>query len=222
MVISVKQHQRTLSDENQDKISNISIEDHNIENYRSEIVHSVKDSAVSITENDSIADSSTQCSNVEDDNDNETDIEEEDWIPDLPVPTGFQQHQEVTTADGNIVLPNADISNFGNVRVKNSTNVHLGNKTFYKGPVTIKQFVYTNPTSIQDLDTVKSDVIGSDINTSDLSTAKGNSTAKNSILSQNPDLGNNIFFKTLNDVFIIFVKTLMEVKFVRFYLRSII
>ncbi|XP_006565566.1 peptidoglycan-recognition protein LC isoform X3 [Apis mellifera] len=186
MVISVQQHQQTLSDENQDKISNISIEDRNIENCRSEIVHSIKDSAVSITENDSIADSSTQCSNVEDDN--ETDIEEGDWIPDLPVPTVFQQHQEVTTADGNIVLPNADISNFGNVRVKNSTNVHLGNKTFYKGPVTIKQFVYTNPTSIQDLDTVKNDIIGSNTNTSDLSTAKGDSTVKNSILSQNPDL----------------------------------
>lgn len=200
MVTSVQQHQRTLSDE--DKISNISIEDRNIENCQNEIVHSVKDSTISITENDSIADSSTQCSNVEDDNDNETDIEEGDWIPDLPVPTVFQQHQEVTTADGNIVLPNADISNFGNVRVKNSTNVHLGNKTFYKGPVTIKQFVYTNPTSIQDLDTVKNNnIIGSDTNTSDLSTAKGESTAKNSILSQNPDLGNNIFFKTLDDVF---------------------
>ena len=100
------------------------------------------------------------------------------------------------------MLPNADISNFGNVRVKNSTNVHLGNKTFYKGPVTIKQFVYTNPTSIQDLDTVKNDIIGSNTNTSDLSTAKGDSTVKNSILSQNPDLGNNIFFKSLNNVFV--------------------
>lgn len=201
MVTSVQQHQRTLSDENQDKISNISIEDCNIENCRSEIVHSVKDSAVSVIENDSIADSSTQCSNVEDDNDNETDIEEGDWIPDLPVPV-FQQHQEMTTADGNVMLPNADISNFGNVHVKNSTNVHLGNKTFYKGPVTIKQFVYTNPTSIQDFDTVKSDnVIGSDTNTSNLSIAKGDSTAKNSILSQNPDLGNDIFFRTLDDVF---------------------
>ena len=32
---------------------------------------------------------------------------------------------------------------FGNIVVKSSTDVHFGNKTFYNGPVTIKQFVYT-------------------------------------------------------------------------------
>ncbi|XP_017776604.1 PREDICTED: peptidoglycan-recognition protein LC-like [Nicrophorus vespilloides] len=31
---------------------------------------------------------------------------------------------------------------FGNIAVSNSTDVHFGNKTFYQGPVTIKQFLY--------------------------------------------------------------------------------
>ncbi|XP_025830018.1 peptidoglycan recognition protein isoform X2 [Agrilus planipennis] len=31
---------------------------------------------------------------------------------------------------------------FGNVTVSNSSDVHFGNKTFYQGPVTIKQIVY--------------------------------------------------------------------------------
>jgi len=33
--------------------------------------------------------------------------------------------------------------NFGNIVVNSSSDVHFGNKTFYNGPVTIKQFVYT-------------------------------------------------------------------------------
>jgi hypothetical protein len=32
---------------------------------------------------------------------------------------------------------------FGNIVVNSSSDVHFGNKTFYNGPVTIKQFVYT-------------------------------------------------------------------------------
>nr|QCQ73737.1 peptidoglycan recognition protein [Bombus impetuosus] len=192
MVTLVQQHRQT--DENQylkdsNQISNASIENRDNENCGGEIVHSSVDTVVSVTGNGSLAGSSTQCSNIEDDSeDDETDIDEGDWVPDLPVPAVFKQHQEVTTVDGNVVLPNADVSNFGDVRVKNSSNVHLGNKTFYKGPVTIKQFVYTNPTSIQEPNTAKSDnVQASNANSSDLSTTKGASTA---ILSQNPDLRN--------------------------------
>lgn len=33
---------------------------------------------------------------------------------------------------------------YGNIVVKNSQDVHFGNKTFYQGPVTIKQFLYNN------------------------------------------------------------------------------
>lgn len=196
MVTLVQQHRQT--DENQylkdsNQISNASIENRDNENCGGEIVHSSVDTVVSAAGNGSLAGSSTQCSNIEDDSeDDETDIDEGDWVPDLPVPAVFKQHQEVTTVDGNVVLPNADVSNFGDVRVKNSSNVHLGNKTFYKGPVTIKQFVYTNPTSIQEPNTAKSDnVQASNANTSDLSTTKGASTT---ILSQNPDLRNGNFF----------------------------
>lgn len=194
MVTLVQQHRQT--DENQylkdsNQISNASIENRDNENCGG--VHSSVDTVVSVAENGSLAGSSTQCSNIEDDSeDDETDIDEGDWVPDLPVQAVFKQHQEVTTVDGNVVLPNADVSNFGDVRVKNSSNVHLGNKTFYKGPVTIKQFVYTNPTSIQEPNTAKSDnVQASNANTSDLSTTKGASTT---ILSQNPDLRNGNFF----------------------------
>ncbi|KAG5870410.1 hypothetical protein JTB14_038159 [Gonioctena quinquepunctata] len=46
---------------------------------------------------------------------------------------------------GTIVVPGQiDIPNFGSVSVVNSNDVHFGNKTVYKGPVTIKQFVYPN------------------------------------------------------------------------------
>ncbi|XP_012287464.1 peptidoglycan-recognition protein LC [Orussus abietinus] len=46
--------------------------------------------------------------------------------------------------DNGVALPFREPENFGSVNVKNSSNVHVGSKTFYKGPVTIKQFVYTN------------------------------------------------------------------------------
>ena len=42
--------------------------------------------------------------------------------------------------------PNSDINNaeqsrIGTVAVQNSTDITFGNKTFYQGPVTIKQFL---------------------------------------------------------------------------------
>ncbi|XP_014204912.1 peptidoglycan-recognition protein LE-like isoform X2 [Copidosoma floridanum] len=46
-----------------------------------------------------------------------------------------------------VALPSVEPPNFGNVKVENSTNVHLGNRTFYKGPVTIKQVVYASNTT---------------------------------------------------------------------------
>lgn len=36
-----------------------------------------------------------------------------------------------------------DVTNFKNISICNSSNVHFGNKTFYNGPVTIKQIVYS-------------------------------------------------------------------------------
>ncbi|XP_078042315.1 peptidoglycan-recognition protein LC isoform X2 [Augochlora pura] len=158
MVTSVQQHQETDGNRCQTDIQeptncDIVIECHEPEDCREETT-SPKDIALIIPGGDSIASSSTQCSEVgnddDDDEEEETDTEDDEWIPDIPAPIVLQQQQQVTTADGNLVLPSADPSNFGEVRVKNSTNVHLGNKTFYKGPVTIKQFVYNNPISIQE------------------------------------------------------------------------
>lgn len=196
MVTLVQQHQETAPDENryqkeQDQVINIPSEDRDSDDCREEIAHPLKDTAVVVAGNGSLAGSSTQCSDVEeeDEDDDETDTDEEEWIPDLPVPTVYQQHQQVSTADGNVVLPNAEASNFGDVRVKNSSNVHLGNKTFYKGPVTIKQFVYTNPVSVQENGNVKDDnEQAHDANGSTSSAAKEDSTANSSILSQSRNI----------------------------------
>ncbi|XP_031825983.2 peptidoglycan-recognition protein LC isoform X1 [Nomia melanderi] len=165
MVTLVQQHQQSAPEENryqkdQDQAScNIVIECDEAEDCNDEIVQSPKDITAVIPRASSLASSSTQCSEIEnyDEEEEETDTDEGDWIPDLSVPAVLQHHQQVTTADGNLVLPNADTSNFGDVRVKNSTNVHLGNKTFYKGPVTIKQFVYTNPIPVQENEFVTRD-----------------------------------------------------------------
>ncbi|XP_032685902.1 peptidoglycan-recognition protein LE-like [Odontomachus brunneus] len=64
-----------------------------------------------------------------------------DWNADPP--TGIQQHQAVAIEDDNVVLPSANLSNFDDVYMKNSTNVHLGNNTVDQIPARIiKKFVY--------------------------------------------------------------------------------
>ncbi|XP_047359704.1 peptidoglycan-recognition protein LE-like isoform X2 [Vespa velutina] len=128
----------------------------------------------------------------EEEDDDDTDLEEgeEGWETDLPVSTIVQHHQQqVAVPNGNIILPNADPSTFGDICVKNSTNVHLGNKTFYKGPVTIKQFVYTNPTSVQGQETTTEydGARASDANASDLSSSKTDHGLNRPILSQKND-----------------------------------
>lgn len=42
-----------------------------------------------------------------------------------------------------IAVPSDCIGNFGNVIVKNSSDVQFGNNTYFQGAVTIKQFVYS-------------------------------------------------------------------------------
>lgn len=170
---------------------------HAVDKFHGEVAKSVKETAVVVPSNGSVGDSSTQCSDIDDDDEEqeETDVEQDGgWITNLPVSsTIIQQHQAVTTANGDVVLPNADPSNFGDVCVKNSTNVHLGNKTFYKGPVTIKQFVYTNPTPIEEAKKFETSVSDVHINISDLSTNKDDGIANGPIFPQNSELnkGNN-------------------------------
>lgn len=166
-----------------------------------EVAHRAKETALVVPGNDSVGGSSTQCSDVDDDAEDDEDEEEEEeetdverdrgngWVANLSVPTSIiQQRQEVATANGDVVLPNADPSNFGDVCVKNSTNVHLGNKTFYKGPVTIKQFVYTSPNSTQDVNKLEAGSCTSDTNASDLSVNKVDVGANRPILQQNSEL----------------------------------
>lgn len=205
MVTLVQQQQQQTSDDNhqyqkeQDRANGtvVSVESHAVDKFHGEVAESVKKTAVVAPGNGSAGDSSTQCSDVDDDDDDEeeeTDVEQGGgWMTNLPVSsTIIQQHQAVATANGDVVLPNADPSNFGDVCVKNSTNVHLGNKTFYKGPVTIKQFVYTSPTSIQEASKFEDGSV-SDANVSDLSTSKDDGVANRPIFPQNTELnkGNN-------------------------------
>lgn len=187
MVTLVQQQQQTSDDNHQYQKEQdhangaiVSVESHVVDKFRGEVAEPPKETAVVVPGNGSVGDSSTQCSDVDDDDEEEeTDIEQSGgWITDLPISsTIVQTHQAVATTNGDVVLPNADPSNFGDVCVKNSTNVHLGNKTFYKGPVTIKQFVYTNPTSIPE--TSKFEACVSDANVSDLSTNKDDEVASN-------------------------------------------
>lgn len=67
---------------------------------------------------------------------------------------------------------------FGNISVKNSTDIHFGNKTFYQGPVTIKQIVYTNPPS-EPLAIKSGEVIVTPSEKDILEAASGNGVFKN-------------------------------------------
>nr|XP_012232492.1 PREDICTED: peptidoglycan-recognition protein LC-like isoform X2 [Linepithema humile]XP_012232493.1 PREDICTED: peptidoglycan-recognition protein LC-like isoform X2 [Linepithema humile] len=191
-MVTLVQQQQTSDDDHQcqkeqEHVSVVlPVENHTVDKYQGEVGRLASETVVVVPGNGSVGDSSTQCSDIDDDDDEEeTDAEVSGgWLTNLPVPsTIVQQHQAVATANGDVVLPNADPSNFGDVCVKNSTNVHLGNKTFYKGPVTIKQFVYTNPTSIQDEGSCVSDA-----NVSDSSANKNDGTTDRPVLSQNTEL----------------------------------
>ncbi|KAL6434563.1 hypothetical protein ACFW04_006140 [Cataglyphis niger] len=195
MVTLVQQQQQTSDDNHQyqnkeqDRANGavVSVESHRVDKFRGEVSGSAKETAVVVPGNGSVGDSSTQCSDVDDDDEEEETEVEHGWITNLPVSsTIIEQHQAITTTNGDVVLPNADPSNFGDVCVKNSTNVHLGNKTFYKGPVTIKQFVYTNPAAIQEAS--KFEVSVSDANVSNLSTNKDDGVADKPIFLQNTQL----------------------------------
>jgi len=194
MVTLVQQQQQTLDDNHQcqkdQESAVVSVESHAVDKFRGEAAHSARETAAVAPGNDSVGDSSTQCSDVDDeDEEEETDDEESDsWTTNLPVSsTIVQQHQVVATTSGDIVLPNADPSNFGDVCVKNSTNVHLGNKSFYKGPITIKQFVYTNSTPIQKADELDASR-DSDVNVSDMLTSENDGSTNRSIFPQNTKL----------------------------------
>lgn len=51
--------------------------------------------------------------------------------------------EDENECDGAVVLRDTpDEPSFGNISVVNSNDVHFGNKTFYHGPVTIKQILY--------------------------------------------------------------------------------
>lgn len=57
----------------------------------------------------------------------------------------FHPSSNFATADDNVIVVNADnnpaLASNTHVAINNSTDIQFGNKTFYNGPVTIKQFL---------------------------------------------------------------------------------
>lgn len=96
--------------------------------------------------------SSTERHNDKDrDNDRDSDSDEQSSGGDTCSVTS--ETQKENNNDGALVLRGEDVSDlttatrgttFGTVAVTNSTDVHFGNKTYYQGPVTIKQILYAN------------------------------------------------------------------------------
>lgn len=81
------------------------------------------------------------------DDQDQSDFEELECMSQMHRDSGgvIPQGHDIKATPNGITLPRDEPPAFGDVTVKHSSNVHLGNKTFYKGPVTIKQIVYSNP-----------------------------------------------------------------------------
>ena len=132
---------------------------------------------------------STQCSETDDDyNDNEEDDDEEDeeeedisngWVKQNVITSRVQNQTSFGGGEHSEVLPNLDETTFGEVNITNSRHVHVGNTNFYKGPVTIKQFVYTNASPINDKQIEGSSNGGSSGRSSDVSPNNDGPVLKN-------------------------------------------
>ncbi|XP_071640037.1 uncharacterized protein [Temnothorax longispinosus] len=194
-VVLVQQQQQALDGDHQGKREQdhvngtvVSAKSHAVDRFSGETERSARETAIIAPGNSSIGDFSTECSDVDDDDDKEeeTDVEEGGWITNLPVSSTIVQRQPAFAMNGEIaVLPNADQPIFDNVRVQNSKNVRLVNKTCYNNcPVT--QIVYTNPTPNQDAS--KHDASSACDNASHLSTSKDNEAPNGCIFPQNTKL----------------------------------
>ncbi|XP_011496065.1 PREDICTED: uncharacterized protein LOC105360763 [Ceratosolen solmsi marchali] len=107
--------------------------------------HPTPDSAEDDNGESSFISSSSSTSDAEDDDEPLDALQDKGWMDEVSLPSSQLQHE----MNGH-VLPANNPSEFGDVCIKNSSNVHLGSRVFYKGPVTIKQFVYTNSAAITD------------------------------------------------------------------------
>lgn len=76
-----------------------------------------------------------------------TDVESLSWSSyDEEVPSSTDLEKSAASEiDGTIIVSHAGQSDicptFGDISICNGSDIHFGNKTFYHGPVTIKQFV---------------------------------------------------------------------------------
>ncbi|XP_071638902.1 uncharacterized protein [Temnothorax longispinosus] len=191
MLTLMQQQQQTLdnnhqSQTEQDYVNGVPAENHTDDRSHSEAERLARETAVVTPGNGSVGDSPTHWNDVDNDNEEEeTDVEEDSgWITNQPISsTIVQQQQAFTTTNGDVILPNPDPSDFSDITVTNSTRVRVGNETIYNGPVTINQFVYTNPTPNQDA--IELDVIRPSDNILDLSTSQDNGVPNESIFPQN-------------------------------------
>lgn len=71
-------------------------------------------------------------------------IHVESWSEDTASTASKESFEEECPSENGmeIAVPDQSLGNFGNVVVKNSTDVQFGNNTYYQGPVVIKQFMY--------------------------------------------------------------------------------
>ncbi|XP_033223719.1 peptidoglycan-recognition protein LC-like [Belonocnema kinseyi] len=111
------------------------------------------------------SDSESMQSSDEDEDLAEDNLRDRGWVSEIPrVP----QTCEIGPSNG-LVLPTVELPSFGDVCVKNSNNVTLENRTFFKGPVTISTVVYSNSENKKDdddeekRDSLQSQSYGSDV-----------------------------------------------------------
>lgn len=85
------------------------------------------------------------------DSDSDADSDFDDIVPSTPshsINLNQSSSSTIMMMDKNLDSPmsrssaNNDVPNIGSIAVQNSSDITFGNKTFYQGPVTIKQFVY--------------------------------------------------------------------------------
>lgn len=82
--------------------------------------------------------------NAANEEDVDSDVDVDEYSDDISIASSPDEDDNSDCLD--VVATNeSQPASFGNIVVKNSSEVHFGNKTFYQGPVTIKQFMYNAP-----------------------------------------------------------------------------
>lgn len=112
------------------------------------ILHSISDSTINSAINErelELCDyySSTTASDSEVEDQSETGRRKRFKIQSANKSQELKKSEQSTGSDNNVSLQNK-LQNINTIEINNSSDVHFGNKTFFNGPVTIKQIVLSN------------------------------------------------------------------------------